>query len=269
MPSPVDLIALTLAAALPGQDAPPPAAGPSAASNEGERYDAVGYAGATEQATGAAHATLPVGSFVEVTALDSGRTVLLMIAAVAAPAAMQPIALSPDALRQLAIAPGAPVRVRTARPSPPDEAALRAGQAAPARLDAPPVLLAGLRKDLPPRGTPMAAKPAPEPIAAPKQPVAKPAPRPQQRPIDPPERQVAVQPKPQTAPASGWGVQVAALSNEANARALASRLGGRVRAAGKLYRVQLGPFADRAAAEAARAGAIRRGHAGAALVRIP
>ncbi|HCB75540.1 MAG TPA: hypothetical protein DEP91_05105, partial [Sphingomonas bacterium] len=47
------------------------------------------------------------------------------------------------------------------------------------------------------------------------------------------------------------------MSSEANARALAAQLGGRVSAAGKLYRVQLGPFADRAAAEAARAAAAR------------
>ena len=75
--------------------------------------------------------------------------------------------------------------------------------------------------------------------------------------------------KPKQPPASGWGVQVAALSNEGNARALAAQLGGRVSAAGTLYRVQLGPFADRTAAEAARAGAARRGQTGAAIVRLP
>lgn len=273
MPSPADLFALILAGAAPGQDAPPVGSGPSAASNEGERYDAVGYAGAAEIATGAAHATLPVGSFVEVTSLDTGRTVLLMVKDAAPARAGQPIALSADALLQLGVDAGAPVRVRGARPSPPDIAALRNGQPATARLDAPPVLLIGLRKELPALGAASAPRPAP-PVArppAPKPQAARPKPKasPEPAPAAAPTPKPAAAAKPKPAPTSGWGVQVAALSSEANARALAAQLGGRVSAAGKLYRVQLGPFADRAAAEAARAAAARRGQAGAALVRIP
>lgn len=281
MPSPAELFALILAGAAPGQDAPPVGSGPSAASNEGERYDAVGYAGAAEIATGAAHATLPVGSFVEVTSLDTGRTVLLMVKDATPARAGQPIALSVDALTQLGVEAGAPVRVRGARPSPPDVAALRNGQPATARLDAPPVLLVGLRKELPalgaannPRPAPAVAKPpAPKPLAS--KPKPEPKALPERVPTAPPKpKPVAQRPpvaaaKPKPAPVSGWGVQVAALSSEANARALAAQLGGRVSAAGMLYRVQLGPFADRTAAEAARAAAARRGQAGAALVRIP
>lgn len=264
MPSPADLVALILAAAAPGQDTPPVGAGPSAASNEGERYDAVGYAGAAEIASGAAHATLPVGSFVEVTSLDTGRTVLLMVREAGAARAGQPIALSPDAMGQLGVAAGAPVRVRAARPSPPDIAALRNDQPATARLDAPAVLLVGLRKELPARTAAVAPRPAP-PMARPVAPIAKPKPEP--KPAAGPAPVATPGPKP--APTSGWAVQVAALSSEANARALATQLGGRVSAGGKLYRVQLGPFADRVAAEAARTAAARRGHAGAAIVRIP
>lgn len=281
MPSPADLFALILAGATAGQDAPPVGAGPSAASNEGERYDVVGYAGAAEIASGAAHATLPVGSFVEVTSLDTGRTVLLMVKDAETLRAGQPIALSADALRQLGVDAGAPVRVRSARPSPPDVAALRNGQPATARLDAPPVLLVGLRKELPAPSAASGPRPGP-PVAkppAPKTQVEKPKPEPKMM----PERAPAVAPKPKPVAerppvvaakleppsTSGWGVQVAALSNEANARALAAQLGGRVSAAGKLYRVQLGPFADRSAAESARATAVRRGQTGAALVRIP
>ncbi|WP_294266737.1 SPOR domain-containing protein [uncultured Sphingomonas sp.] len=275
MPSPADLFALILAGAAPGQDAPPVGAGPSAASNEGERYDAVGYAGAAEIATGAAHATLPVGSFVEVTSLDTGRTVLLMVKDAAAARAGQPIALSADALRQLGVDAGAPVRVRGARPSPPDVAALRNGQPATARLDAPPVLLVGLRKELPALGgasvprpaSPVATPPAPKPQAA--RPKPEPKALPERAPAAAPTPKPAIATRPKPAPTSGWAVQVAALSSEPNARALAAQLGGRVSVAGKLYRVQLGPFADRAAAEAARAAAARRGQAGAALVRIP
>ncbi len=275
MPSPVDLLALILAGAVPGQDAPPPGAGPSAASNEGERYDAVGYAGAAEIATGAAHATLPIGSFVEVTSLDTGRTVLLMVKDATPARAGQPIALSADALSQLGVDAGAPVRVRGARPSPPDVAALRNGQPATARLDAPPVLLVGLRKELPALRAASASRPAP-PVArppAPKPQVARPKPEPkmlpERAPASAPTPKPAAAARPKPTPTTGWGVQVAALSSEANARALAAQLGGRVSAAGNLYRVQLGPFADRAAAEAARAAAARRGQAGAALVRIP
>lgn len=264
MPSPVEWIALALAATAPGQDAPPAGAGPSAASNEGERYDAVGYAGVAELPAGAGHATLPVGSFVEVTALDSGRTVLLLVAEAMPARRGQPIALSDDAMRQLGIGAGAPVRVRSARPSPPDIAALRAGQPATARLDAPPVLLAGLRKDLPPRA-PASAASAPTPLP-PAQPTARAAPP---KPVPIARQPVAASPTPTSAPATGWAVQVAALSNAANARALALRLGGRVSASGTLYRVQLGPFADRAAAEAARTAVVRRGHDGAAIVRLP
>lgn len=280
MPSPAEILALILATTAPGQDAPPVGAGPSAASNEGERYDAVGYAAAATIASGAAHPKLPVGSFVEVTSLDSGRTVLLMVKEATTTRPEQPVALSPEALQQLGIQSGAPVRVRSARPSPPDIAALRSGQAATARLDAPPVLLVGLRKELPPLAvavsTPPPAKPAAAKLAvtkptAPKPPATKPqhAPRPatvaDRQPIADPKPK----PKPKPAPNSGWAVQVAALSSEANARALAAQLSGRVSAAGKLYRVQLGPFADRAAAEAARAAVARRGQSGAALIRIP
>lgn len=264
MPSPVDLFALILLSAAPNQDAPPVGTGPSAASNEGERYDLVGYGGASDIASGAAHATLPVGSFVEVTSLDTGRTVLLMVKDVAVARPGQPIALSADALRQLGVEAGAPVRVRGARPSPPDIAALRSGQPATARLDAPPVLLVGLRKELPARGVASTPAPAARP-PAPKAPVTKPKPEP--KPLA--ERTPVVVAKPKQTPASGWGVQVAALSNEGNARALAAQLGGRVSAVGKLYRVQLGPFADRTTAEAARAGAARRGQTGAAIVRLP
>lgn len=266
MPSPADLVALTLAALAPAQDRPPEGPGPRASSNEGARFDKVGYAGVAELPGGVAVAGLPAGAYVEVTALDSGRTMLFTVAGDALPRAGEPVALSADAMRQLGLeTPGAPVRVRAARPSPSEVAALRGGQPAGARPDAPPVLLVGLRKDLPPRAT-ATIRPARARSATPKPKPPRAAPN---RPIDPPERQLAVQTPAMTAPASGWGVQVAALSNEGRAKTLAGELGGRVRTGGGLFRVQLGPFADRAGAEAARANLARRGHAGAALVRIP
>jgi rare lipoprotein A len=62
-------------------------------------------------------------------------------------------------------------------------------------------------------------------------------------------------------------VQVAALSSAERAATLAHQLGGRVVPLGKLYRVQLGPFADSAQAQRARDGAARRGYGDARIVR--
>lgn len=276
MPSPAELALLLLAAAAPVQDAPPAGAGPRASSNEGQRYDAVGYAAVSEGARGAAHPTLPAGSYVEVTALDTGKTALFEIVATTALAAGESIALSPDAMRQLAItAPGAPVRVRAANPTPPEIAALRNGETASGRLDAPDVLLVGLRKRLPPRGA--GPRPAPtQPVAAarPAASAERGAPIPVPAPGATAPRPAPVTPRPAPAAAArplrnGWGVQVAALSDAGRARALASQLGGQARAAGRMWRVQLGPYPDQAAAERARAAVARRGHPGAALVRIP
>jgi rare lipoprotein A len=277
MPSLVEVALLIVASALPLQDVPPAGEGPRATSSEGRRIDAIGYAGTFDAPHGVAHATLPVGSFVEVTALDSGKTALFEVAGSSAAASDEPVALSGDAMRQLAIAaPGAPVRVRAANPTPPDIAALRAGQPAGARLDAPSVLLIGLRKALPLRGgtvataVPEAPASAPPPRAAATgaargAPIPVPPARSAARPAAAPAQPIA----PASVPRAGWGVQVAALSDAGRARALAKQLGGQARAAGKLWRIQLGPFADRSAAERARADVARRGHPGAALVRVP
>jgi len=77
-------------------DGPPSSSGPSATSGNGaDRYDEVGYAtwygeeiGGNRTASGerfdpaaftAAHRTLPLGSYVEVTSLASGRTILVKV----------------------------------------------------------------------------------------------------------------------------------------------------------------------------------------------
>lgn len=260
MPSPVELAAALL---LTVQVAPPDGPGPRATSSESERYDAIGYAAIGDIVRGVGHASLPIGSHVEVTAIDTGRTVLFAVTGKAPARSDEPVALSNDAMSQLGIAAGAPIRVRSATAMPTDIAALNGGHPAGTRLDAPDALLTGLRKHLPPRPTtpaPAVAKPSAPPAAA-KAAAVKPAAK--------TATPALARPAPKPAITTGWGVQVAALSDAARANALATRVGGVVRPAGRLFRVQLGPFADRAAADAARLRLARQGQGQATLVKIP
>lgn len=268
------LIMVLLAGAAMAQE-PPAGPGPRGTSQEfgRGRYDAVGYAswygeesGSTRadgrrfdpQAITAAHASLPLGSFAEVTALDSGRTILVLIADRGPGAPGRLIDLSRGAAKLLGTDsdPLAPVRVRQVDPPPADQAALRSGQPASARLDAPKALLIALRKQLP-------APPRPV-MPAGVTPVAV-----------PPRARPGAKSAPVAATGSGAGaragahglfVQVAALSSLARAQALAERLGGAVQAAGPVFRVRLGPFANRPAAAAARARAVTAGYGDARLV---
>jgi rare lipoprotein A len=235
------------------------AAGPSGSSRQrpGElRHDEIGYAGIRPVAAGAAadsavvavHRSLPPGTVVEVTALATGRTALVLITGTMEEAD-RPMDLSAAAARLLGAgaAERLPVRIRPVTATPQDMALLRAGRPASAREDAPPVLLAALRKRLP---APIpGVDPAPRPARVPPRGAQRPAP-----------------PRPGVVPSGRFVVQIAALSNAANAQALARRLGGFVRAGGGLHRVQLGPFATRGQAEQARAGAARAGYGDARVV---
>jgi rare lipoprotein A len=236
-----------------GQDLPPyvdPAAGatgPSGSSQGGEtRYDEVGYAGVRTGDGGtavvAAHRSLPPNSFLEVTSLETGRTILVLVTG-SMPGADHPIDLSPAAAQLLgASGTSIPVRIRKVTPPPVDQAALRNGQAASERSDAPPVLLTALRKRLPARGGYGAATAPGYARAAPP----------------PPRVPASSRPAP-AARGGNWYVQVAALSNGARAQSLASSLGGFVRPGGGLYRVQMGPFRSAGEANAARSRAAQSG----------
>lgn len=261
-------LVLMLLAAAPQQ---PPATGegPRGTSQDfgAERYDAVGYAswyGEDTQGTTAsgapfvpgritaAHKTLPLGSFVEVTALDTGRAIVVVITDRGPNVPGRLIDLSRGAAQLLGTDRKAlsPVRVRRIEPSPADQAALRSGRPASARLDASPQLLAALRKRL---GVPAPAVAPPPP--------AKPATR-------APEAAIAKPPPAPAASAAGrWFVQVAAFSTAARARALAERLGGVVQPAAAVYRVRIGPFAARDSADRARERAARAGYGDARLVQ--
>ena len=245
----IALACATLGDTAVAQDTPPESAGPRGTSGE-VRDDTVGRATlltvsadvAPTVRIAAMHPTLPSGSFVEVTALDTGRTIAAMV--VGPYRGRGIVGLSPDAAQALGIAEGATVRVRSVTPSPQDQAALRRGEAAGTRLDAPPALLTALRRKL---STGMPAPGArPERTGRP-QPAARPAA------VAPP----VVRP---TVVRGGYGVQVAALSSSERAAALARMLGGRVVSSGRLYRVQLGPYADTASAARARDAVVRQGY---------
>lgn len=244
--------------------------GPGPRGTSGElRYDTVGYAdirpyrptGAFAAATiSIAHATLPVGSYVELTALDSGRTI---VAVVGAQSYDGPgFTLSPGAAQLLGIGDHAAVRVRLVTPSGPDQIALRSGRSASPRIDAPDGLLKALRKRLPEE---MAATPAPPvrrmPPVTRRPPV--PAPQPGARYTPPPPET-----RPETRAVRGFIVQVAAFSTRDRAQSAARAVGGRIVVAGSVFRVQLGPFADAAGAQRARDEVARHGYGDARVVHI-
>ena len=252
---------------------PPSSDSPSATSGRGEsRYDEVGFASwygdelaGARTASGvpfdpkgftAAHRTLPLGSYAEVTALDTGRTILVQINDRGPHQSNLLIDLSQGAARTLGIAGREAVRIRAVTASPSDLAALRAGQPGVPRLDTPPSLLAGLRQRL---------ITAPGPIAG--------QPKIQLRlPLDriPPEPQAAKAPVRKAVPAvvgRGFYVQVAAFSSQPRAVALARSMGGQAVPAGSVWRVRMGPYSTKNQASQARDAAAARGYGDARVVR--
>lgn len=248
----------------------PPGDGPRGSSEvkPGEiRYDEVGYAGLTDLGgVSISSSTLPPGSYVEVTALDNGKTVLAVVTGNGSPNRLA--LLSPGAASALGIAADpAPVRVRRVTPPPQDTALLSAGQAASARSDAPKALLLPLRKRLgPPPGAtaPIATVSVPPTVSPSPSPARTPPPKPAPPPKKTPPRASAPAPR----HTAGYYVQVAALSSRARADALASSIGGTVEPAGTLFRVRLGPFPDAESAGRGRAAAVRQGYPDARIVRM-
>lgn len=273
-------------AVAPIGDATPPAdlpagAGPSGTSGTPKgpvRFDQVGYAAvAASTAHGAIAAwgsDLPNG-FAEVTDLATGRTVLVKSGAAPAENAGVLADLSPGAVKLLGLSGSAPakVRIREVQPIAADEVALEQGRPAAPRLDAPPILLTGLRAQLaqvPAPGAaaaPVSATPAPSSKPAPKLAPAKapPAPKPAPAKATPASKPAPAKAAPAQA-AGRYHVRVASFASQANAKTLAGRIDGRVTQAGKYWRVELGPFADAAAAKRARDGAAKRGYGDARVV---
>lgn len=117
-------------------------------------YDEVGYATAGSGAgiTGAHH-SLPVPCYVEVTSLETGRTILVRLEARGPMESNHLVALSPAAMAQLGASTDTPVRVRRVNPPENQRALLRAGEEAPLRMDTPRGLVDVLRRRLPAEGS--------------------------------------------------------------------------------------------------------------------
>lgn len=224
----------------------------------------------------AAHKTLPLPSYVEVTALDTGRTILVRVNDRGPFSNDRLIDLSEGAAQQLGIAAQGVVGVRVRKVTPPEQerSVLREGMRAVERMDTPDSLLRVLREKLsklppPSRMTEKNVRPtatSPRPV---------PAPTSDGRFI---REGGTSRPSTATVPRGGarevaadgrYVVQVAAFSSRARADALARQLGANVAASsdGKLYRVRYGPFATEAEASASVAKAKARGYPQARVYR--
>lgn len=236
-------------------------------------YDSVGYAQVSEgEGVSGAHRTLPLPSYVEVTSLETGRTILVRLMQRGPMTGSDLVSLSSGAWAQLGAAPGArvPVRVRRVNPPEAERTLLRSGGQAPARMDTPPGLLAALKRKLgiaviPPTVTEVVTsaptKVEPKPVAkVESKPVAKPSAEP--KPAEP-VKAIA------TASSKALYVQVGAFSTRVRAEASAKAVGGSVTASGKLWRVRVGPHKDRGQADAALAKVRAGGYADARVVTAP
>ncbi len=268
-----------------------------AASAEKVNYDEVGYGSwygdelkGNNTASGeafnpdgisAAHRTLPIPSFAEVTNLDSGRTILVRINDRGPFKRGRIIDLSAGAARQLGVnAQGQfPVRVRRVNPPEFERRQLQNGGQATERLGTPPALLAALRRNLKPgESNPTAAskptkslptivavKPPPSTGAQfdpPDVMTGKP------KPAMKPEQMEKPAPVVTAIPASGeYFVQIGAFSTEARARAFAKKAGASVVSGGNIWRVRTGPYADEQTARAALGPLATKGYRDARVTR--
>lgn len=249
-------------------------------------YDAVGYAGLDREGGNAitiAHRTLPLPSYVEVTELGSGRTILARVERRGPMTVNRLVALSRGAQAALGVEDGAPVRVRRVNPPEADRAELRAGRPASSRMDTPKSLLGVLQRKLTPTAatTPqLATSTVPKPASGTPELAAAGQPKPSGSFVEtrrangkyplggapavksPVARQEVAAADPVATPtpaprekgaAGEFVVQAAAFASKANADRAANKIGGVVTKAGAVYRVRTGPYATRGQAEAALA----------------
>lgn len=263
------------------------------------QYDDVGYAAsydAGQTSTGeafnpsamsAGHSSLTVPSYVEVTLLTTGKTILVRVNDRISGSTRQIISLSPGAMQLLNGGDDGRVAVRVRRVNPPEQekSALKMGQKAGDRLDTPEPLLVALRRKLGSDLTPVSARPAT--IAARPQPVKTQPTQTTQRPgarYDPPApvRQSASgdrfiiedgskaikRPVQTTSPASDrYFIQIAAFSDQGRAVSLARQLGARAEQAGSVWRVRKGPYSDEESARAALGPIAAKGYRDARITR--
>ncbi len=226
-------------------------------------YDEVGHAvldDATMGVTGSHH-TLPVPSYVEVTSLETGRTILVRLERRGPMTSNDLIALSPAAFGQLGAESSLAVRVRRVNPPEEQRALLRAGQSAALRMDTPMSLVEVLRRDLPKPSAVMGSQTvepyvaiAPEPAPAPDV-VMEAEVLPELPDLDAPpmvESPVEVTP---VSPAlkTEFFVQAAAFSTQERADRAANAIDGNVIPGGRFFLLRTGPFATREEAAASLA----------------
>ncbi len=243
-----------------------------------------------------AHKTLPLPTYVEVTALETGRTILVRLNDRGPFANDRLIDLSAGAAKQLGILEQgvAGVRVRKVNPPEQERAVLRFGQPAAERIDTPDSLLRVLRDKLAKLPKPSGATRMAEPVLTDQPQVAvnrKPPVAAPQAPsqsasqsddrfiregVNAPIRATASKPatasRQAAAPAviSGkYFVQVASFSSQARAQDYARKLGpnASIASGNGVYRVRFGPYANEADGQRGLATAKQRGYSQARLFR--
>ena len=203
------------------------------------------------QRPSAAHTTLPLPSYVEVTRLDTGQRILVRVNDRGPYARDRILDLSQEAAKELGIdrAGRAMVRVRRVAPVGRDREKLRRGY---------PVILSSVAPTATPPRTgriaPYLAPTVQQPVPAVPAPLPTPAPLPEPGPV---------------MTSSARAIVVASPSDPDAADALATALaseGARVVATGGGYRVVTGPYSDDASLSAALARLRSRGYQGATVI---
>lgn len=242
-------------------------------------------------AISAAHKTLPLPSYVEVTSLATGKTILVRVNDRGPFVSDRLIDLSEGAAQQLGItADGVSgVRVRKVNPAEQEKSVLRKGSRAAERIETPDSLLVVLRENL-------AKLPKPAARAVPRSSVAASTARPSAapsgrfiregtaagRPAAPTTRPVpqrngqfiregnaASNSAAPVRSAGGYVVQLASFGSKSRADTLARKLGANVQRSpdGRLFRVRYGPYGSTAEAQAGLATAKKRGYPNARIFR--
>lgn len=196
----------------------------------------------------AAHKTLPLPSYVEVTSLDTGRTILVRVNDRGPFVSGRVIDLSGGAADQLGMRRNgiAPVRVRRVDPPEHERAVLRSGGKVAERRASPEGLLVELRQRL----------------AGSRRPVA-----PVQQAILTPETGVTYAASNMLAQASGgYVVQVGAFSDKTLADGLANQIGAWVAQSNGLWRVRYGPYTSQTAAQQGVEKASAKGYSNARIM---
>ena len=246
-------------------------------------YDRVGYIAADEDGSGGvtgAHKTLPLPSYVEVTSLETGRTILVRLERRGPMTTDRLLALSRGALAQLGASEGTPIRMRRVNPPEEHRAMLRQGEEAPLRMDTPASLVEVLKRRLPDIGSASLRDPRQDSVSGRVPDAASIAaidpnagldpPPPQSLPVDAEadvnkageqadagenpgpmaqsaedENEQADPDLPKVSDSGRFVVQLGAFSVRDNADRLAERVEGFITSSGSLNLVRVGPFASR------------------------